>query len=50
MKFSIFFKIEDDPEIYELLADQVKKNISKLRIEELLEILVNLSHSLSPET
>lgn len=50
MNFVIFFRISDDPEIYELLADVVKRNIARLTTDQILSLLVNFSHSLSPET
>ncbi len=49
IKFAVFFKLEADPEIYELLSDQVKRRIGAFQVEELMQVLVNLSHSLSPE-
>lgn len=45
----VFFRIAQDPELYELLADQIKKNIKKFTTDELLTVLVNFSHSLSTE-
>ena len=48
MKFAVFFKLED-PEVYELLADQSKKNMGKMTTDQMLTVLVNFSHSLSPE-
>lgn len=50
VKFVVYFKIGDDPELMEILADQIKKNMGKFKNDELLEMLVNFSHTLSPET
>lgn len=50
VKYVVYFRLGDDPEIMEILADQIKRNISKFRNNDLLEILVNFSHTLSPET
>lgn len=41
-------KVEDDPEIIELLCDIVCKRVKTLTTDELLEIIVNLSHTLHP--
>jgi len=49
-KFLVFLKLEDDPELFEIIADGVKANVSKLTTEDMATVLVNLSHSLSPET
>jgi len=49
VKFCTYFKLDNDPELYELLADQVKKRMGEFQVEEMLQILVNLSHSLTPE-
>lgn len=51
VKFGVFFRLGgEDPEIFELLADQFKKNIQNYTTDQVLTILVNFSHSLSPET
>ena len=50
MKFIVLFRIDQDPEIYELIADMVKKNISKFDCDQILTTLVNFSHTLSPES
>lgn len=47
-KFVVFMKVEDDPEIIELLCDIVCKRVKTLTTDELLEIIVNLSHTLHP--
>jgi hypothetical protein len=50
-KFAVFFRLSgEDPELFELIADQVKKNVSMMTTEQLLTILVNYAHSLSTET
>lgn len=48
IKFAVFFRVED-PEVFEILSDQMRKNISALTTEQILTILVNFSHTLSPE-
>lgn len=51
VKFAVFFRLGgEDPEIFELLADQFKKNVQMFTTDQVLTILVNFSHSLSPET
>ena len=47
-KFLLYFKVEDDPEVYELLCESICKRVQFFRIDELLTVLVNLSQSLSP--
>ena len=42
-KFLLYFKVDDDPEVYELLCDSVSKKIQYFKIDELLQVLVNLS-------
>ena len=50
LKFAVFFRLGgEDPEIYEVLADDIKKNMNKFTTDQVLTILVNFSHSLSPE-
>ena len=49
IKFCTYYKLDSDPELYELLADQVKKRMGDFKVEEMLQVLVNLSHSLTPE-
>jgi tagatose-1,6-bisphosphate aldolase len=50
VKFMVFFRVDADPELYEVLSDSIKNNISKLTTDDILTVLVNFSHSLSPET
>ena len=50
VKFAIFFRLSgEDPELFEILSDQVRKNIGQCTTDQILTILVNFSHSLSPE-
>ena len=50
-KFAVLFRLSgEDPELFELIADQVKKNVSKMTTDQLLIILVNFAHSLSTES
>ena len=46
----VYFKIDDDPEVYDLLADAIKTNFAHFTTDDILTILVNFSHTLSPET
>ena len=51
VKFAVFFRIGgEDPEVFELLSDQVQKNIKRMTTDQVLTVLVNFSHSLSPDT
>ena len=47
-KFLIFFKVDEDPELVELLCDQVCKRVKDFTIDEHLTILTNLAHTLNP--
>jgi hypothetical protein len=50
LKFAVFFRLGgEDPEIYEVLGDHIKKNMNKFTTDQIMTILVNFSHSLSPE-
>ena len=49
-KFIVFYRITHDPEIPEIMADQIKKSIRKFTTDEILTSLVNFSHTLSPES
>lgn len=48
-KFIVFFRVDEDPELIEVLCDNVASKISKFTTDEILTILVNLKHTLSPE-
>jgi len=47
-KFMIFFKVDEDPELYELLSEAICKSLKRFTVDDLLTILANYSHSLSP--
>ena len=46
----IYFKVDEDPELYELLSESICKRIKYFTVDELLTILANLTQSLSPST
>ena len=46
----VYFKVDEDPELYEILTEQVCKRIKHLTIDELLTVLANYSHTLSYTT
>ena len=48
-KFLLYFKVDDDPEIFELLSDRICRHMTAFKVDELLTVLVNLSQTLSPE-
>ena len=49
-KFMVYFKVDEDPELYELLSESICKRIKYFTVDELLTILANLTQSLSPST
>lgn len=46
----VFFKVDEDPELNELLTETVCSRIKKFTVDELLTVLANYSHMLSPNT
>lgn len=40
--------MDEDPELYEIMIDQICKQIGKFKIDQILTMLANLQHSLSP--
>ena len=46
-KFVVFFGVDDDPEVHELLVDAIATRINRLPVEQILTILVNFAHTLS---
>jgi hypothetical protein len=44
----VFLKLEDDPEIVELLIDMVIRQKHFFTTDDLLTLTVNLSHTLNP--
>lgn len=47
-KFVVFFGTEDDPEVMDLLADQVLRSMRRLGTDSILELVVNFAATLSP--
>ena len=47
-KFVVFFAVDDDPEVPDLLADAVLRKMRQLTVDQILTVLVNFAHSLSP--
>ena len=45
----VFFRVDEDPELIEVLCDNVAGKMSQFTTDEILSILVNLQHTLSPE-
>jgi hypothetical protein len=45
----VLFRLDEDPELIEILCDMVCKRIKYFASDHMLETLVNLSHTLSPE-
>ena len=46
----VFFGIDDDPEIFDYLTDNILKKMRAFTIDDLLTILVNFSYTLNPNT
>lgn len=44
----VFLKLEDDPEIVELLVDVIIRQKTTICTDDLLTITVNMSHTLNP--
>ena len=42
------FKADEDPELIEVLAEEICKHIKKFQVDQILSILANLRHTLSP--
>lgn len=49
-KFLVFFKVDEDPELFEILTESICKSIKKLTIDDLLTVIANMSQTLSPTT
>lgn len=49
-KFLVFFKVDEDPELYEIVTESICKGIKKLTIDDLLTVVANMSQTLSPTT
>ena len=47
-KFILFFKIDEDPELYELLSEAICKKIAHFTCDQLLTMMVNYNQTLSP--
>lgn len=42
------FKADEDPELIEVLAEEICKHIKNFQVDQILSILANLRHTLSP--
>ena len=42
-KFLVFFKVDEDPELYEIVTESICKGIKKLTIDDLLTVVANMS-------
>lgn len=49
-KFVVFFGVNDDPEIFDLMCDSIIKKIRSARVDDILTILVNYAYTLAPNT
>ena len=48
VKFIVFFGVDDDPEIFDLLTDAILIKLRYVNIDDLLTIVVNFAHTLHP--
>lgn len=46
-KFIVFFKVDDDPELIEQLNFKIKQKIKFFEVDDILQVLVNMQHTLS---
>lgn len=44
----VFFRADEDPELIEILCEQICKNVQRFTVDQLLSMLANLRHTLSP--
>lgn len=47
-KFVVFFNATDDPELLDILTDAVARQFRFIPVDDILTILVNFAHTLSP--
>ena len=47
-KFMLYFKVDEDPELYELLSEAICKKIAHFTADQLLTMMVNYNQSLQP--
>lgn len=47
-KFMVFFNVDEDPELLEYLCFNIEKKMQYFTTDEILTILVNLQHTLTP--
>ena len=47
-KFMVFFRADDDPELFDLLADGCNRFLRRMPVDDILTILVNFAHTLNP--
>jgi hypothetical protein len=48
MKMVVFFRADDDPEIYDLITDSFVLKVRKLKVDDVLTFVVNYAHTLHP--
>jgi hypothetical protein len=48
-KFVVFFQIDDDPELLTYLIERIKAKMTHFGTEQIIQIIVNIKHTLSPE-
>ena len=47
-KLVVFFRVEDDPEVFDLLQDAILVKIRRLSVDDILTLVVNFAHTLHP--
>lgn len=45
----VFFRVDEDPELLEYLSYNILKKMPYFTVDEMLTIMVNLQHTLTPE-
>ena len=48
VKFIVFFGVDDDPEIFDLLTDAIIIKMRYLTVDDLLTVVTNFTHTLHP--
>jgi hypothetical protein len=49
-KFIVFFGVDDDPEIFDLLTDAIIIKMRYVTVDDILTIVTNFAHTLNPNT
>jgi len=49
-KFIVFVGADDDPEIFDILSDEINKSMRRMTVDDILTILVNFAHTLNPNS